>query len=480
MDTMNEISQLIVRIEYFSGLAEMLLCMYFASAFMDQRTDNFPFQVCRTISNGMDRFLSWLRMRIFRLTDGKSVSVPKQVSKVEHGSAFLHIVFAFILGIAANMIFFEHREWFAFSYQKRLFFFALCVIVQWLYFRRKYVLSIVATIIYGEIAMSVKLVVEIACESTSGLLHKKEAAELLWSILIITVVVLVAHGLVPKEKISPAYLLAACVITLFSVLCNWLMIGAEGMIPSTQKFTEFFMLAILIIFFAFQIVMVFFVLKIAETHQQKQTNALIELNNKMLQRSLDETEQTFELWRQSVHDYKNHMIVLQQMAEEQRLDEIQTFLQQENDSIQKRLFLIRTGNSVADTIVNLKHSLAEKHRITFLVHGTLPTKLVLTDMDLANILGNLLDNAIEASQKEQEPYIALTFRQEKNFLLINICNKCTDMQRQELGKSSKEHPEFHGIGLKSVMRTVKKYDGEMTIEQTELEYIVNIMVLNLQ
>ena len=91
-----------------------------------------------------------------------------------------------------------------------------------------------------------------------------------------------------------------------------------------------------------------------------------------------------------------------------------------------------------------------------------------------------LDNALEASIKEVEGYIDLTIKQEKNFLIFTIRNKCTDALEKEIDKSSKEHSEFHGIGLKSVKRTVKKYDGQINIEQTPQEFIVTIMIQNKQ
>ena len=98
-------------------------------------------------------------------------------------------------------------------------------------------------------------------------------------------------------------------------------------------------------------------------------------------------------------------------------------------------------------------------------------------MDLANILGNLIDNAIEAEQKEENPYIELNLKQEKNFLNINIKNKCTNLVSINT-KTNKNNSEFHGIGLKSVNRIVRKYDGEILIKLTNQEYVVNVFIQN--
>lgn len=434
---MDAIYEMITKIESFSSFLEVLLCTYFCSAFM---------------------------------TGSK---------KDEKQNVVLEVIGALVMALVVSGIFFAYKDVFGFRYQKRLFFLALCLIMQWIYFRRKYFLGIVAVLLYGEVAMVAELTMETVFVNMSMLSYQKEIAFLLWRILIIAFGIVILHGLIPKKSIPTWYMLVVCLITVVSVLCNWMFIGAEGQIYIPMEFdSDMFVITMIIIFFLFQIVIVFLVLKIAEVHQQKQTTSLIELNNKMLQRSIDETEQTFELWRQSVHDYKNHVIVLKHLADENRLDEIKTFLNEEEDMISKQLFMIRTGNSVVDTLVNIKHSLAEKYHIAFVVHGALPSKLVVADMDLANILGNLLDNAIEASQKEIEPYIELIMKQEKNFFILNIRNKCTESSKKELGKTSKENPEFHGIGLKSVTRIVKKYDGEMHIEQNHQEYIVNIMIQN--
>lgn len=221
-----------------------------------------------------------------------------------------------------------------------------------------------------------------------------------------------------------------------------------------------------------------FVIKIAEGYEQKKTNLLIELNNKMLQKSLDETEQTFELWRQSIHDYKNDIIALTQLAEEEKLEEIKTFLQKENKLIEQKMFYIKTGNSVVDAIINTKQNIAEKQNIVFVVNIELPPRNIVSNIDMANILGNLIDNAIEAARVETESFVEITIKQEKSFLIINIKNKCTKLIEIEEIKTSKRDPEFHGIGLRSVRRTVKKYDGQMAMYIKNEEFNTNILIQN--
>lgn len=164
------------------------------------------------------------------------------------------------------------------------------------------------------------------------------------------------------------------------------------------------------------------------------------------------------------------------MVEENKYEEIKSYLAQESEIIDKKLFLFKTGNSAVDIIVNVKSSYAMKQNIAFMVHAKLSSELGISDIDIATILGNLLDNAIEASLQEENPYIEIDMKMEKQFLIIKIRNRCTEFIDIELRKINKENIQFHGIGLKSVSRVVKKYDGEMNLEHKNQEYKVTIMI----
>ena len=113
-----------------------------------------------------------------------------------------------------------------------------------------------------------------------------------------------------------------------------------------------------------------------------------------------------------------------------------------------------------------------------MVNVKLPPSIVLSNIDVANILGNLIDNAIEAAREETEPYIEINMKQEKSFLIINIKNKCTKLIGTDEIKTSKRDSEFHGIGLRSVRKTVKKYNGQIVLDVKKQEFIANILIQN--
>lgn len=133
-------------------------------------------------------------------------------------------------------------------------------------------------------------------------------------------------------------------------------------------------------------------------------------------------------------------------------EEIKKYLSDELEVLTSKNFYIKTGNSTVDTIINSKQILAKNKGIYMTVNAGVPNDCKISSIHLASILGNLIDNAIEAVEKEDNPYIHVQISVIKeSFLLIKIVNKCSksDLSNQ----TTKENKLFHGIGLKSVKNT---------------------------
>lgn len=210
----------------------------------------------------------------------------------------------------------------------------------------------------------------------------------------------------------------------------------------------------------------YYIIRSVDDSFYSQRLTLAEMKNSMLKASLRETEQSFGIWQKSVHDYKNNIIALTQLAEDGRLDEIKSYLNEENKLLDKRTFYIKTGNSVADAVINTKYKSAAEKNISFTVNAELNEGCKIKDTDLANILGNLIDNAVEASANETEPYIDVVIGRQKSFLIIKVTNKFTG---EFSTSTSKDNPELHGIGIDSVRAVAEKYGGELNITCSDNE-----------
>lgn len=160
------------------------------------------------------------------------------------------------------------------------------------------------------------------------------------------------------------------------------------------------------------------------------------------------------------HDLKNHFAVLSGYLREGNIDSCQEYVSKLHTTVETMGCLIQSGNSVIDYLINSK--LAHLEGVTVLVSGYVGNYSDIEDIDLACILGNILDNAIEAQEKlASEKRIELLFLHRKSSRII-ICKNTIDksvLQNNKEMKSTKDSPELHGIGHQIVETTVKKYSG---------------------
>ena len=304
---------------------------------------------------------------------------------------------------------------------------------------------------------------------------KRVICILLSKSLLILIIVTLSKMLKRTLIFLKRYVVIMCIYSIFLLVSLFVMVelNMNNGNPKTDLFLTIFFIASILI----ELLMFYFVIKIGESYEQRQKAELIEMKNRMLQKSLDETNQAFKLWKSSVHDYKHNIIALTQLADDGNIEEIKKYLKRENELMDRKMFYIQTGNSVVDAIVNTKQSFAEEKGITFVVNAKVPENCVVSELDMANILGNLIDNAIEASNSEEEPYIDVTMRQDKHFIVIKIINKYSREFSKRL-ETTKHKRMFHGIGIGSVKNIVEKYEGEFSIDKQGKEVIVKILIPN--
>ena len=236
--------------------------------------------------------------------------------------------------------------------------------------------------------------------------------------------------------------------------------------------------AITILFFLmllFLLLIIFFgTFKLTDYYEEREQLKLALLKNEVLTESIRETEQTFQLWKTSIHDFKHIIINLKALAANNDLDGINQYLNQESESLNKQLFCYKTGNDTVDAIIYIKQKAAKEMGITFMVNAKIPENCAITSANFASILGNLLDNAIEASTDIDSPFVELKINSKQGYLIIVVSNKY-DKTNPSL-ETTKSNPSFHGIGLNSVKLTVKNYDGEISIKQESDVFSVYIMI----
>ncbi len=317
-------------------------------------------------------------------------------------------------------------------------------------------LSIVDNIVVSTISYSLKM-------SSAEIYREMSPYRLIAIItsksLLLLIIVALNKFFSPKRSLQRKYLLILFSVTtiMFGFTVTFTFIDIQNESINTYTSILFFIIMLILLMVVF-----FGTFKLTEYYESQQKLKLIMLKNHMLEQSMSETEQTFTLWKKSMHDYKHNIASLMSLANNNDIEGIKQYLQSENELLKKKLFYYKTGNDTVDTILNIKQRIAEKSGITFVINAEIPEKCNISSADFASLLGNLLDNAIEASSNEYEPFVEVKIKPVKAFLIISILNKCTSTDISL--KTSKSESHLHGIELHSVKQTVKKYGGEFDTE----------------
>lgn len=204
-------------------------------------------------------------------------------------------------------------------------------------------------------------------------------------------------------------------------------------------------------------------LRLAEQEQYKLSKANIELIN------------------QKCHDLKHQVRALRQAKPE----DIEKYLTEVEDSIEIYEAIVKTGNDVLDTILTEKSLYCRKHGIIISVVADGEQMDFIDTIDLYAILGNAIDNAIEAVRKFKDRDLrtidVMVYRKD-NFLVINIVNPMTGEleytgdEEDALPVTTKSDKDNHGFGLRSIRYIVKRYDGFTSISTEDACFSLKILI----
>ena len=191
---------------------------------------------------------------------------------------------------------------------------------------------------------------------------------------------------------------------------------------------------------------------------------MIEYQRSLVEQHYREVENMYKKMREWRHDYHNHMQALSAHLECGNIEEAKVFLQQINENLVSVDTVIKTGNTMVDAILNSKISLMRSKDISVNAVAKVPSELSITGVDLCIIIGNLLDNAMEACERlEKEKRFARIYISIKNMHLYMSFTNSSGKKAEKVGnvfRSSKG--KDHGIGLSRVDSIVKKYGGYIT------------------
>jgi sensor histidine kinase regulating citrate/malate metabolism len=143
-------------------------------------------------------------------------------------------------------------------------------------------------------------------------------------------------------------------------------------------------------------------------------------------------------------------------------------------------FEIKTGNEIADAVINQKYMIAKKHEIEFNVIGALGENMGINAVDLCALMSNGLDNAIEANlriKNKKFRKINVHIKPYKDYLLIEIINTVEEeIKNIENLQTTKKDKHKHGFGMLSMKKVVEKYEGYLQYNYENNCFNLSIML----
>ena len=217
-------------------------------------------------------------------------------------------------------------------------------------------------------------------------------------------------------------------------------------------------------------VLVFYIyIKLADDLQLRRMTSVYEQQLDLCERHQQERELSILRLRDIRHNMKNNLVSILAYAENRDNEKIIRFVNEimEEGGI-KTSTVTNSGNIVIDSLIGYWYVEAKKVGIDFSVNLNIPMEMPFRGADICLILGNLLENAVEAAQKaEGKKYIRLHMKYDKNNLLLFVENNYKGVlikTKDKRLKSTKTDAGNHGVGLSSVYRIAAKYHGVVTID----------------
>lgn len=199
--------------------------------------------------------------------------------------------------------------------------------------------------------------------------------------------------------------------------------------------------------------------------------------SELIEKQVREIQNMYRQVRGWRHDYRNHINNMKIQLSEGNYDKLSDYLNELADDLDTVDTVIKTGNVMADAILNSKLNVAEKMNIKLNVKANVPDKLPMSDVELCSMLGNILDNAVEAcgTLPEEERFMRVYIGKLKGQLYLSVQNSAGKVRKSKNTYLSTKEGE-HGYGLFRIDRVAKRYGGYVNRQNEEGVFATEIMV----
>lgn len=216
------------------------------------------------------------------------------------------------------------------------------------------------------------------------------------------------------------------------------------------------------------VAIIYVINSIEKATEQEQDLRLLRQQISIQAENYNALKKNYSVQRKSTHEFKRHIQTLNDLLEKDEIDAVREYVKQLQRNRTLKIFNISANHPIIDVILNQKYQVAQEMGINMQVHVNDLSSLSLNSDELVVLLSNLLDNAIEACQRNiSHPEIFCSIILEDD-LYISIRNTTEPVEIVNgTIATTKSNPTEHGFGLPAVKYILEQLHAEYTFDYND-------------
>lgn len=336
------------------------------------------------------------------------------------------------------------------------------------------VFSMISEVAANSILMGIKSISKSETFEGDMYLYTVMLSKLIKFIMVLVVLLILKRNAVRADFKNYLCMIIVPLLSIFIIIA--ITIESKGTIVNAGFTTNTAILGILVINF-----IVYYLLNnIIQANEIKQIQARMETQFMFQEKKYEQTSMSFKSISGILHDTNKHLVYLRECVIQKDYNEAIEYIDKAINNLGDSYKRINTGHLVIDALVSNAYNNAEIKNIKFKTDIKIDkSKINIERYDLSVVLGNLLDNAIEACIKISnidDRFIKINIFTNETALIINILNSAIGKNLFTKLKSDKSNKIMHGYGLSNVNLIAEKYGGSFITERKESKFEATIVL----
>lgn len=373
----------------------------------------------------------------------------------------------------------------SFAYIETVAFFAIMIPYCVLFFKDrifvKILTPVILNVIYSVLSFGINYIFSaiISCDYNYLMTESSQYRYMyvLMSNLIFVIILFIIYNLF-KNSLSHIHkqeIFITLVIPLLSIAVGLLTFLVSSN-ADTSDFDRIVLGAVSIIILSFTFINFYLIKSISRNYQLMNENLLLNKEKELYNVQMVSSEKHIKNIFSVKHNIQNQLLCIENLIDEQNYDEAKKMCRNINDDVSANVHFYKTGYVYLDAILNIVEEKSKENHIKLIVDCKENLSFVAGD-DMAVLIGNLADNAIEALANETNKKMEINIITKGVYEILSVKNYCSNsvLKNNPSLHTNKKDKQNHGYGLNSVKKIVEKYGGDITCYEQCNYFYVNIM-----